>query len=264
MVKMGAVWDRTAEFLTDNLNAVLPIALLAFFVPASIDGALSSLTTNASGQLALVLSLLWVAFGVLSLWGWLVITAMALDANRAAHAGAVARRKLLPALLVTLALFAGSMLLLAPVALSVSAWFAGGSTIEISTVSALYLVAVAAVLLWLGARLLPWLPALVAGESLLAAVPRAWALTRGVALPILGVVLLWFVVMVVAVLATHTVFGSVFELISGPPSSGVGLSSVLTSVMVAAVRTGFTVLAPAFAAKLYLALAAGRETALPA
>lgn len=264
MVKMGAVWDRTAEFLTDNLHAVLPIALLAFFVPASIDGAMSNLTTNASQELALVLGVLWVAFGVLSLWGWLVITAMALDANRAAHAGAVARRKLAPALIITLALFIASMLLLAPVALSISHWFTGGSTIEISTAAALYLVAVCILLLWLGARLLLWLPALVAGESLLAAVPRSWALTRGATLAILGVMLLWFVVMVVAVLATHTVFGSVFELISGPPTSGVGLSSVLTSVMVAAVRTGFTVLAPAFAAKLYLALAARRETALAA
>jgi hypothetical protein len=38
MVKMSTVWDRTAEFLSDNIGAIVPVALLAFFVPASIGG----------------------------------------------------------------------------------------------------------------------------------------------------------------------------------------------------------------------------------
>ena len=40
MVNMGNVWDRTTEFLSDNLGAVVPIALLTIFVPQSISGAI--------------------------------------------------------------------------------------------------------------------------------------------------------------------------------------------------------------------------------
>ena len=37
MISMGSVWDRTAEFLSDHLGTILPIALLAIFVPAVVS-----------------------------------------------------------------------------------------------------------------------------------------------------------------------------------------------------------------------------------
>ena len=36
MVVIGSVWDRTVEFISDNLSAVVPIALMGIFAPLSI------------------------------------------------------------------------------------------------------------------------------------------------------------------------------------------------------------------------------------
>jgi hypothetical protein len=64
MVKMGTVWDRTAEFLTDNLTAIVPIALLAFFVPFSIQGNFAHIRDGANPGFALTLQLVSLAFGL--------------------------------------------------------------------------------------------------------------------------------------------------------------------------------------------------------
>ena len=91
MAKMGTVWDRTAEFLGDNLGATLPVALLAFFVPASIEGSFQAAKAGGSPELVLSLYLVQLAFGILSLWGSLTISAMALDVASARGAGAIGR-----------------------------------------------------------------------------------------------------------------------------------------------------------------------------
>lgn len=270
MVKMGAVWDRTAEFLTDNLGTVLPLALLAFFVPASIEGSLSTLDADPNSALALVLVLMAVAFGILSMWGSLTITTMALDIGDPAQAGTVGRNRLLPALAVSLALFVAVVILGSPLFFIIGREMAGlsaGQALELpgsaAAALAIYAIALAVLLLWISARLVVLMPVIVGERRVFGAIRRSWELTRGKTLAIIGVLVLWLFVMLVAILATQTVFGSIFQLIAGP-SDGPSLSGVLTSVMVAAVRTAFTVLAPAFAAKLYLALAAEREAAHPA
>src|SRR6187549_1061232 len=94
MVKMGTVWDRTAEFLSDNIGTILPIALLAFFVPASIEGNFQAAMEGASFTLILTLRLVQLAFGILSLWGSLTITVMALDMAGIETAGGMAGKRL--------------------------------------------------------------------------------------------------------------------------------------------------------------------------
>ncbi len=61
-------------------------------------------------------------------------------------------------------------------------------------------------------------------------------------------------VTIVSMLAAQTVFGSIFRLVAGDESGPITLAGVLTSVTVAAVQTGFSVIAPAFSTKLYVAL----------
>ena len=100
MVKMGTVWDRTAEFLTDNFTAVLPIALLAYFVPLSIQGNFEPVLENAGPGLVLALSLITLAFSALVTWGWLTLTAMAL--GQEGDPGATGLKRLLPALVVSM------------------------------------------------------------------------------------------------------------------------------------------------------------------
>ncbi len=69
MVNMGNVWDRTAEFLSDNLASVMPVALLAIFVPTSIMSNLQGLLPNApvGGKLALLAAILVLA--LVTGWG---------------------------------------------------------------------------------------------------------------------------------------------------------------------------------------------------
>ncbi len=107
--------------------------------------------------------------------------------------------------------------------------------------------------LWLAARLTVIVPVIVAEGRLLGAIGRSWQLTRGTTLKIVGVLILYVVVAIVASLATTLVFGSVFKLVAGR-GDGVSLASVLTTIVVGVVQTGFVVVAAVFVAQLYRAL----------
>jgi hypothetical protein len=263
MVKMGTVWDRAAEFLTDNLPAILPIALFAFFVPLSIMGSLGPVMNAQTEGLVYILWAIVFALAALVNWGSLVLVAMALE--REGEPGKVAANRLVPAILVWLAVGALMVLLSLPVVLTLMSGPREAGTLSIPVVVAwplmIYLVAAIIAAVWLLARLILVYPVIVAERRWFGAIWRSWVLTRGIALRIVGVILLYFLVSIVGMLATQTVFGSVFTLIAGP-GGGLSLSSVLTSVMIAVVGTGFSVIVPVFTAKLYLALdAAERDRA---
>jgi hypothetical protein len=266
MVKMGTVWDRAAEFLTDNLPNILPIALLAFFVPLSIQGSFAPVIEEASFALALVLQLISLAFAILSLWGSLTLAAMVIGTE--GDPGSVGMRRLGPALLVWVVVLILSCLLFVPAALALGASgadlqaMARGVRPDLPAAIAwplvLYCLAALLVLLWLYARLMLVSPVIVAERTLFGAIARSWTLTRRVVWQIIGVTLLFVMVSVVAGLAAKTVFGSIFQLVAGA-GGGLSLSGVLTSVTVAAVQTAFTVIPPVFTAKLYLALTAAER-----
>jgi hypothetical protein len=266
MVKMGTVWDRTAEFLSDNIAAILPIALLAFFVPASIEGNFEAAMTGAGPGFKALISVLQILFALVSVWGSLAITAMALDIASERSAANIATRRFLPALAVTLGIFAGAALLVLPIPALLAAngydmtALASGQSAELSTrmagFIALYGLVVVLLMLWLAARLIVATPVVVRENRVLSAIGQSWALTRGAALRIVGVILLYAIVSMVAGLAAKTVFGSIFALVAGNDGDGVSLATVMTSIVVGAVQSAFMVIPPAFTAKLYLALTA--------
>src|SRR3954469_13298131 len=115
MVRMGTVWDRTAEFLGDNVSDILPVALFAFFVPASIGGNFDALRAGGGPTLPMLLALVQLAFAVLSFWGTLTITAMGLDLVSDRSAGRVALSRLPAAVLVMVLLLAAILMLAAPI-----------------------------------------------------------------------------------------------------------------------------------------------------
>ncbi len=260
-VNMGTVWDRTSDFVVDNLSRILPVALIAFFIPFSIIGNLSPLLDEAEPGLSLVLLLGMLALSVFAQWGALALTALVLDRHR--DASRTALRRLGPALLVWLLLFVLLLVLASPLAIGFT--LAGvdltGSRPMPDKLSigaglgwalALYTFALAGVSIWLTARF-ALINAAIVGEHLgVGAIGRSFHLTAGLAWRLVGVGILYAVVSNVAELAAQTVFGSVLALIiteAGPFS----LASILTSIAVAAVQTGFCVLAPLFTANLYLA-----------
>jgi hypothetical protein len=274
MVKMGTVWDRTAEFLSDNVAAIVPIALIAFFVPASVEGNFESVLVGASPATVLVVRLVQVAFGVLSLWGSLAVIAMALDLMTDRTAGAIATQRLPAAVAVSLALLLGMLLLALPIPIAIAASgadlmaIASGTNFNLDPSVAIFVgiygVLLAIAVIWLGARFAVTTPAVVREKQVFGALGRSWRLTRGAALGIVGVILLYTIVSWVAQLAAQMVFGSIFGLVAGgsDAAGGLSLAGVLTAIVVAAVQTAFMVIVPAFLAKLYLALAA-REAAHP-
>lgn len=266
MVKMGTVWDRTAEFLSDNIAAILPIALLTFFVPASIEGNFEAAMQGAGPGFTAALYGLQFLFALVSLWGSLAITAMALDIASERSAANIATRRLIPALIVSVVMIVVAALLVLPVPglLAFNGYdmtaMARGDKVELSTPVAgfivFYVLALLVLLLWLIARLVVATPVVVRENRIVSALAQSWRLTRGAALRIIGVIILFAVVSWVAGLAAKTVFGSIFTLVAGGDGDGVTLATVMTSIVVAAVQSAFMVIPPAFTAKLYLALTA--------
>ena len=208
------------------------------------------------------------ALSILSVWGQLAVIALALEpmAGRAA-ATRTATARLLPVLGNAILVFVAAMVLLAPIPLvlvangfDLTAAMAGvqqempqGTPMLFIS---LYTLVVLIALLWFGARL-ALLYAVVVGERPgMRAIPRAFTLTARLVWRIIGILLLFLLVSWVATLAAKTVFGSILRLVAGGDGP-VSVASVLTSIIVGAVTTGFVVLAAAFSAKLYLAVRDG-------
>lgn len=272
MVSMGTVWDRTAEFLSDNLGTILPVALVAIFVPAAISGSLAELQQGAAPGLAAMLGLVSLLLAIVTFWGQLAITALALDPASGRGAVGVGLRRLPAALLVTVVLFLALFLLAIPIGIIMALSgvdFSGAATGAMPPVPPaaglwvfLYALVLLPVLLWLAARLAVLLPVIVGERAMFGAIPRSWSLTRGTALKIVGVLILYGIVATVAYLAATTAFGAIITLIAGRGEDGLSLATVLTVIVGGVVSTAFTVLGTAFAAKLYLALRAGNEAAV--
>jgi len=264
MARMATVWDRTIEFLADNLPGLLPLAMLTIFLPNSVQQNLASAATAATPGLKLGLSLLTIALVMLTLWGKLAITAMALGrvAGSDSPAG-IASRRLLPAIgtlalfgLIVLALLTPPFFVLATHSFDLATLLTPAQAIMPQSAKTLFAIAVLVVVpigTWLMARIyLVLIPVVVAERHGTRAISQAFMLSRGLFWRILGVLILYAIVAGVAELAVRTVFGSIFELVVGG-TGPLSLAKILTSIVSGAVSCAFTVLATAFCAKLYLA-----------
>jgi hypothetical protein len=276
---MSTVWDRTTEFVGDNLAPLTPIVLLGMFVPIALIGNLVPLVGAVGLTGSSVAGILVVILSLASNWGAVAVTALAID-PAAGRSGAIrtANRRFLPvvavnaiALIAVFALFLPAMIGFAMSGIPMTQ-MTGQSTVaqpSLETVSApivlfasLYSLVLLPVLLWIVARLSVINPTLIAEQRGLGVFARAFRLTRGSALKIMGVILLYLIVSQIAGLAARMVAGAVFGILIG----GVGpmsLSAILTASVVAIVSTLFSVLAVAFLAKLYLALRDAKDASVP-
>ncbi len=269
MVSMGSVWDRTAEFLSDNLGTLLPIALLAIFVPSTISANLSGLQATATQGAATWLGLGVFVLALVGFWGQLAVTALAIDPALGREATKVATRRFPAALLVAIVMLVAALLLVIPIGVMLAIGGVDLTGLEGGTMPTvpesvalwvtLYGLVVLVLAIWLFARMAVVVPAIVGDRLAIGAFARSWQLTRGAALKIIGVVILYLIVSIVANLAATTAFGVVISLIAGRGEDGLSLASVLTTIVGGAVSTAFTVLGTAFVAKLYVALLARKE-----
>ena len=266
MVRIGTVWDRTVDVLKGRENILVPIAVMSLFLPSVANTALAAFGPRGSGAVALLGTV--VAFAVLlaNIWGQLAMLAVATHpATTRADAGRQATARLLPALGVILAMAVLFALALVP---PVGAMMNAGIDLTSGTISVqslppgvsgfigLYSLALLVVAFVIGARLILLNPVILNERRGLGAVMRSFRLTRGLTLKIVGVMILFAIVLLVPMMAIQAVVGLVARLILGADAQpAIGF---LAGTAGAAVTSLFSVVAAAFTAQLYVAVADDR------
>lgn len=264
MVSIGTTWDRTVDFVRDNLSALAPVVLATQFAPAAVSGSFDRLRATSSGGTSLALTLLTVAATVIAMWGALYLTGFAAqdDKREQRHlARTIATRRFLPLIGVSILLFLIVVVLFIPAGvLAVASGFDFTSVMagrepdpaQFAALgwTSLYVFVAAIFMVWLFARLLP-VTAVVAMERRgVGAIGRAFALTRGMALKLVGLLILYAIISAVAVLAARFVFGAIFGLVSAADSS-VSVGDIAAAVAVAAVSAILATYQATFVGKLY-------------
>ena len=266
MVSISNVWDRTIEFVGEQRYRLVPIAFLAILIPSMISDILTEVSATSGQATKLAVGGLSLAAAIATLWGQLAISSLAIDGIGARRAS----ERLLPALGVyllmaavgimvvvalSLALMIGSGIDLAGIDWSNPGQQAVAASHRLGWIALVVPLAVLVIFIAVIVRLSPLTGVIVAERLGVGAIPRSYALTRGLGLRLFGVVLVYAMVSIVAGWAATAVLGSVFELVFGGDGA-LSVSRLLTAFFTAAVQAVFTVLAAAFAAKLYVACAA--------
>jgi hypothetical protein len=103
------------------------------------------------------------------------------------------------------------------------------------------------------------LVAVVAAEGgVVAALRRSFALSRGIAWKLLGVVLLFGLVVGVASIAVTSVFGALFRFLD-PTAGPFAIGSIIVAILGGLVTTAYYVVQSSFMTKVYLAATSARE-----
>ena len=270
---MGNVWDRTAEFLIANARVLLPIALITMLLPNVINVLIGGATATLS--LAIVQGYALVC-ALIALWGQLAVAALALDPDggrSSAMATATSRFiRAVGAMLIVLAVFVLLALpvigILAANGVDVAALRSNGMAhVALSrgttTFLSIYALVVGVVAVVVSIRLALLYPVIVAEGGVLAAIKRAWALSRGMVWKMIGVWLLFGIVYLVANAAITSAVGAVlgfFIDMASPFSVG----RIFVAILSGLVTTAFTLVVAAFSAKLYQAAIVARRDAAAA
>ena len=262
MIRIGTIWDRTTEVIGGRLDILAAIATLLLFGPNVVQAVLVALA-GPSGALATVAALLGLVVLVLTIWGTLALTAVASDpAVDRARGIAIGRDRLGAGLAVLLVVVVVTIVASLPgVILLVASGFdmerarqgLDQTDMDFSRagMAILWFFLLTLVGLWFSARMVPLFAVVVNERRGLGAFARAFALTRGSTIRLIGVMILYAIVILVVLAATTTVFGLIFRLILGPESPG-GVRLV-TSIVSAVVTAAFAILQNAFSAQFYLA-----------
>jgi hypothetical protein len=265
MVKMGDVWDSATDAVRGRAGTIAPIAVGALFLPNMIQAAITAYRGPGTAPTALS-GIVAILLAVVTMWGGLAILAVLSDPN-VSRADAVRRASArLPAAVGVAALLMvafGALLL--PVLIALVAGGLDPAALQAGTMPTisrgtglfvtLYMLALAVALLAIGARLLLVNPVVLHERIGLRAIGRSLRLTRGLAWKLVGVLLLFVVVILIAGGAAQFVTGTIFGLILGTDDAAI--TSFLAATVAAAVTVIFSVLAYGFLARLYAALTAG-------
>jgi hypothetical protein len=267
MVRIGTVWDRTVDVLRGRLGILIPIAAVSLFLPSVLNTALAAFGPAGTGGMAILGAIIALAVLLANIWGQLAMLAVATHpATTRADAGRQATARLLPALGVIIAMAVLFALALVPV---VAVMMGAGvdltrGNVAVQTLPAavsgfigIYSLVFLVVAFIAGARLILLNPVILNERRGLGAVMRSIRLTRGLTLKIVAVMILFGIVLLVPMLAVQAVVGLIARLILG--ADALPAIAFLAGVAGAAVTSLFSVVAAAFTAQLYVAVAGDRE-----
>lgn len=273
MARIGDVWDSTTDVLAGRAGPLAWFAAIGVVLPSTVQSAVSIYGGGSVGAAALGFLVGLGAIG-LTVWGMLAIVAVASDPGATrGEAGRTAASRLPAALLVALVAIAAAALAFLPMIVAIVA-----SGYDLAAASAardpnampavppgaalfvsLYGLLLLGVGLWVSARLFLLWPVLVNERRAIGAFGRSWALTRRLALKLVGVALLFVVVFGVALLAVQSVVGLAFRLLLG--ADHIGAALLLAAIAGAVVTAAFVVIVQVFAARLYAAVTGGSARA---
>lgn len=267
MVRMGTVWDRALDVLRGRVNIMVPIAVLAIFLPTVVSNAVAAYgqpapgagASGAASGLGAIVALVVLVAGI---WGQLALLAIATDpATTREDAGRQATRRLGPALAVVIVLVVIFALLLLPAILPlIQAGLDMNNPQSMQSLPSgtasfvgLYFIVFLLAAIVVGARLILINPVILGERRGLGAISRSFQLTRGLTWRIVGVMLLFGVLLLIAMFAAQAVTALILRLILG--GDALPTITFLSSTVGAVVSTALTVVAAAFTAQLYVAIA---------
>ncbi|WP_230772165.1 hypothetical protein [Sphingomonas sp. Leaf4] len=274
MVNIGTVWDRTVDFVRDHLGSVTAVVLATQFAPSVVSGSLERLRGEATGGMAAVYGIVTLAATLIALWGALYLIGYAAQTTgreQAAEARRIATGRFLPLIGVSLILLVGFFILALPgIVLGATSGFdfvaaMNGTTLTPEQYGALgpailYFALLTLVAIWVFARLLT-VNAVVAMERRgLGAIARGFAMTKGMALKLIGLLILYGIITGVAVSAARFVTGAIFAIFT-TPGSGIGIGDVAVAVATAAVSAVLALYQAVFIGKLYRAIVGEKDDA---
>ncbi|MFK3888694.1 hypothetical protein [Sphingomonas sp. NPDC079357] len=271
MVRIGDVWDRTVDVLRGRTAILMSIALMTLVLPGVVAGALGTVVP-LSGAFVVAAPLIRLGALVLLVLGVLAMTAVASDpAVDRPQALRLAGQRLLPALGVLVALVIAAILLFVPAGVLFKlsgAVLNGAGSVDMShavsgyAAGAALLVFLAAILgLWLSARIVPLFGIIVNERRGFGALRRSLALTRGSTMKLIGVLILYFIITTVAMLAATSVVGVIARLLLGGDAPG-GVVFVV-AVVRALISAGATMVQSVFYARFYVAAVEREQRTVP-
>lgn len=265
MVRVGDVWDRTADVLAARAGVLAPVALIGFFLPAAAQATVKAFGGGSTAAAALAVPV-WLLALIAAAWGQLTVAGLAGEPQPLRkQAVALAWRRLPRALLVILLLIAVAIAALLPIVIILAAtgfdFQAAASghaklTPGAAALAFLWALIVAVAALWLGARLALVVPVVLHEGRGIGALRRSWALTRGLTMPLIGLALLLGLVWAVAGTAARFLLFFPVRLLAGEDATAV--ATFAGALGVAAVGAVVSTVLAAFAARAYIAVVGPR------
>lgn len=260
-VEMDRVWDRTAAFVRTHAAALLALGGLTLLLPTFVSGTAAAAAVETTGFVRALLAVVQLVASLVMLWAELAVVALAIAPGELGGAMRRAALRLPVVIGIGLLLAVGALVLALPALGILLAYHvdfvtaaAAGEPVTPSAAPAawiaLYALIVLPLVLWLAARLVLVAPVVLEERRGIGAIARSFALTRGLAARIIGVLLLYGVVTLVLTVAVQFAAGTVFGILFGS-DDGLGLASIVTLLLTAVVETGMAVLLWAFIGKLY-------------